>query len=391
MIRHLLKLVWHRRAANLLLALEIFVSFLVVFPVAGLGVYYWRNAHQPLGYDWKDAWVISIDRGRRETQDDAAVFERLVRAAEAMPEIQTAAAAQIAPFEMGTSDREREGVHTLVDIVTDDFLDAVDLDLVAGRWFGPEDDALAFDPVVIDRDLARTLWGDEDPVGKRFPVFTEEGADERVVGVVSEFKKDGELAGPGNFVFYRASLAGDVRSSLLRQLVLETEPGFTAADEERVVETLAALAPGWTLDMKPLESLRATSFRFRILPLALGGTVALFLLSMVGLGLTGVLWQSITRRAQELGLRRAMGASRAAVRRQVLAEIGLMTALAVGAGLLVVIQLPLFELVGILDPFVFSTALLLAVGSIFGLTLLCGLYPSWLAMRVEPAEALRND
>jgi putative ABC transport system permease protein len=129
----------------------------------------------------------------------------------------------------------------------------------------------------------------------------------------------------------------------------------------------------------------------RMIPLLLGGTVALFLLSMVGLGLTGVLWQSITQRTRELGLRRAMGASRSAVRAQVLLEIGLLTALAVGAGLLVVIQLPLFELVGILDGFVFTGALVVAITSIFGLTLLCGLYPSWLAMRVEPAEALRNE
>ena len=391
MIRHLLKLVWHRRAANLLLALEIFVSFLVVFPVAGLGLYYWRNARQPLGYDWRDVSVVTIDRGRREILEDAETFERLVRTAEAMPEVRTAAAVTVSPFHTGTDSRDRDGVYILVSRVTDGFLDAVDLKLVAGRWFGPEDDALDFEPVVIDRDLALTLWGDEDPIGRPFPVYIREEVEERVVGVVAEFKKDGELAGPGHFAFYRAPLSGDFQSSLLRQLVLEMEPGFTPADEERLIERLSAVSPGWTLDMKPLERQRATAFRMRLIPLLLGGTVALFLLSMVGLGLTGVLWQSITQRTRELGLRRAMGASRGSVRGQVLLEIALLTALAVGAGLLVVIQLPLFELVGIFDGLVFTGALVVAVTSIFGLTLLCGLYPSWLAMRVEPAEALRNE
>lgn len=394
MIRHLLELVWHRRAANLLLVLEIFVSFLVVFPVAGLGIYYWRNARQPLGYDWEDVSVVEIDigvrRGGDRAEEDARTMERLVRAADALPEIRTASAATVGPFDVGTDSRKRDGIESLVSRVTDDFLEAVDLELVAGRWFGPEDDALAFRPVVIDRDLARTVWGDEDPLGRVFPVYRSEDLEERVIGVVSEFRKDGELGRPGNFVFYRTEL-GAPESALLRKLVLEMEPGVTGDDEERIMERLSAVAPEWTLEMKPLSRLRATQFRLRLIPLILGGTVALFLLSMVGLGLTGVLWQSITQRTQELGLRRALGASRGAVRGQILLEIALLTSGAVGTGFLLVIQLPLFELVGILDATVFTGALTAAVVSIFGLTLLCGLYPSWLAMRVEPADALRNE
>ena len=394
MIRHLLKLVWHRRAANLLLTLEIFACFLVVFPVAGLGLYYWRNARQPLGYDWQDVWVVEIEtgamRGGRHSGEEIETLARLVRFAETLPNVRNASAAEIAPFDVGTNERTREGVHILTNRVTDGFLETVDLDLVAGRWFGPQDDGLGFQPIVIDRDLARTLWGSDDPIGKRFPIYAREEAEERVIGVVSEFKKDGELAGPGNFAFYRAAL-GDPSSAELSRLLLEMNPGFSASDEQAIVDSLGSVNPRWTFDMRPLESLRATAFRMRLIPLLLGATVGLFLLSMVGLGLTGVLWQSITQRTRELGLRRAMGASRGTVRAQVLLEIALLTSLAVGAGVLVVIQLPLFELVGILDGFVFVGALLAAIGTIFGLTTLCGLYPSWLAMRVEPAEALRND
>lgn len=394
MIRHLLTLVWHRRSVNALLALEIFASFLVVFPVAGLGLFYWRNARQPLGYDWQDVWTVRIDTGARRggerAEEEGRTLERVVRAAAAMPAVRTASAADIVPFDFGTNDRERDGVHTLVARVTDDYLDAVDLELVAGRWFGPEDDALAFEPVVVDRDLARTLWGDENPVGRTFPVHDTDGVEERVVGVVAEFKKDGELAGPGHFTFYRAG-EGSAWTAHLDRLVLEMEPGAGGDEEQRMAGELAALAPGWTFEIEPLASLRASAFRMRVLPLALGGTVALFLLVMVGLGLSGVLWQSITQRRAELGLRRALGASRSAVRRQVLLEISLLTTVAAGAGVLLVVQLPLFELAGFLDPAVFAGALAAAVGAIFGLTLLCGLYPSRLAMGVTPAAALHDE
>lgn len=396
MIRHLLKLVWHRRTANLLLVVEIFASFLVAFPLAGFGLFLWRNSTQPLGYDWTDVWSVAIDAGARYTAAEgeaAAAADTLVRllaAAEAMPEVEAAAAAAIAPLEMASSDRTRDGVSTLADAATDSFAEVMDLEIVAGRWFGPEDDALGHTPVVIDRDLARTLWGDAVAVGRRFPLAMGEGADERVIGVVSEFKKDGELAAPGHFVFYRSRL-GEAAPPDVSRLLLEMASGADAAVEERLVEDLSALAPGWTFEVTPLERLRANQIRARLVPLALGGIVAVFLLAMVALGLTGVLWQSITQRGAELGLRRALGASRVQVRRQVLAEVLLLTGLAVGAGLVVVVQLPLFELVGFLDPSLFMGALALAVTTILGLALVCGLYPSRLAMAVEPAEALRNE
>lgn len=395
MIRHLLKLVWHRRRANLLLVVEIFAAFLVAFPLAGFGLFLWRNSSEPLGYDWRDVWSVAADIGgsdpRREADPaDAATLARLVAAAGAMPEVESAAVAQIAPFEMASSEREREGVATQADSASDGFAETMDLELIAGRWFTPEDDGLAYQPVVVDRDLARTLWGDADPVGRRFPVTFSEGADERVIGVLSDFKKDGELAAPGNFVFYRARL-GEAAPPDVRRLVLEMAPGADAAVEERLVEELSALAPGWTFEVTPLERLRANQLRTRLVPLALGGIVALFLLAMVGLGLTGVLWQAITQRGGELGLRRALGASRGQVRAQVLGEVLLLALLAVGAGLLVVVQLPLFELVGFLDPALFSGAVVIAAAAILGLALLCGLYPSRLAMAVEPAEALRNE
>ena len=49
MTRHLLKLVWNRKRTNGLMILEIFFSFLVVFVVATLGIYFCDNYRQPLG------------------------------------------------------------------------------------------------------------------------------------------------------------------------------------------------------------------------------------------------------------------------------------------------------------------------------------------------------
>ena len=74
----------------------------------------------------------------------------------------------------------------------------------------------------------------------------------------------------------------------------------------------------------------------------IAAVVALFLIVMVGLGLVGVLWLSVTRRTAELGLRRAMGASGVSVRRQVVGELWALTAIAVVVGAVIFLQLPLF-------------------------------------------------
>ena len=59
MIRHLLKLVWNRKRGNLLVTLEIFVCFLVLFATVVMIGYYANNYRQPVGYDYEDVWSIS--------------------------------------------------------------------------------------------------------------------------------------------------------------------------------------------------------------------------------------------------------------------------------------------------------------------------------------------
>ena len=67
-------------------------------------------------------------------------------------------------------------------------------------------------------------------------------------------------------------------------------------------------------------------------PLLAAGVIAGFLILMVGMGLTGVLWQTVTQRTREVGLRRAKGATIGDIRAQILGELVVMTSIAVLAG-----------------------------------------------------------
>jgi putative ABC transport system permease protein len=272
---------------------------------------------------------------------------------------------------------------------TDGYAKVMGIEMLAGRWFEPADGALDWEPVVITRDLAVLLFGDEDPLGRRLGDDSDED-DMRVVGVIETFRNGGELSQPNPFRFTRMPLERE-RSMSVRFLLMKVAPGTTAAFEEPLMERLEALAPEWSFTVDRLESERADGFRAVLLPLGLAAVVAGFLLLMVVLGLTGVMWQNVTRRTREIGLRRAVGASRAGIQRQVVAEVMVTAAFGLLLGVLLVLQLPVVEPMAFLSFGVVLSAAALAVAFMLLLAAGCGLYPGWSATRIEPAEALHYE
>ena len=394
MIRHLLKLVWNRKRANVLMILEIFLSFLVVFLVTALGVSYWTDWRTPVGYRTDHVWYLALTSGesREWHAQQGPVLERLLDELAGLEEVEAVARASGFPFDGSVSvhGADAEGGKVLYsEVVTASpgYREVLGLELVAGRWFEKSDLALERTPAVIDADLAREAFGDEDPLGRDLPI-----ANTRVIGMVREFRKDGQLQTPERdgflFKLYRPA---DPEAEELSRFALRLRPGVTAAFEQALVERVRALAPGWDVEVQDLDALRLRELKLRVAPLASAAVVAAFLLAMVALGLIGVMWQNVTQRTREIGLRRALGAWRGAVHRQILLELLLMTTIGLGLGTLTVAQLPLVELWDFLTPRVFLLGLAAAVALIYALALLCGLYPSWMATRIRPAEALHYE
>jgi putative ABC transport system permease protein len=400
MTRHLFKLVWNRKRTNGLMILEIFFSFLVVFVVSTLGIYFWDNYRQSLGYDWQNVWKVSVDMGQGDQDDDAMkaarlkTLDRLLKEVESLAPVESAAAAMVSPYDQGgwTSGTKINGkqVEMEANTATDSFARVMGLEMVSGRWFQESDSALAWDPVVIDQDLAREVYGGKDPVGQAFGEPAPSERPKRVVGVVREFRKGGELSARANFLFEHMRL--DKPSWFEpRSVLIRVRPRTPARFEEELTARLQAVAPEWSFRIKPLSEVRRATFRELLAPLAAGGIVAFFLLLMVALGLLGVLWQNLLQRTRELGLRRAAGASRSAVHRQVIYEQVILTSFGVLLGALVVIQIPILDLIGFIRPQVFAAGLFFAMAAIYLLSVLCAVYPSTLASRVQPAEALRYE
>jgi putative ABC transport system permease protein len=402
MIRHLLRLAWNRKTKNALLSVELLIAFLVLLVVMLIFVAGGSYVRIPLGYDYGDVLVVelrnemSADEGF--TEDQRQRVAALIGALRGVPGVVNVAGALSPPMSIGGSNSSMPGqggrrVEFQFEEVTDDFAETMDIKLVSGRWFGPDDDASPDRPVVINRRLALSALSDPDPIGRDLLGDAKLDPGEkrlRVIGVVEDYRIGGELSLPGNFLFHRKRL--DLSSERPPStLLVEFDPGRREGLEKRIEDTARAAAPGWGFSVKPLATYRIESLRLRSAPAFGVSLVALFLLAMVGMGLAGVFWQSIAQRRSEIGVRRAAGATARGVVWQIVGEVWAMVSLVVVVGLVLAAQLPLFGLARLIGVRIFLVAVAAAVVLIYLLAGLAALAPAAVAARIQPADALRTE
>ncbi len=406
MIRHIFRLVWNRKRSNLLIWLEILISFLVVFAVVTGAVYYWHNARQPMGFDVTDLWEVYMrppgvadDDPEGDTKREALAnrTEQIWRELRALDAVEAVAVTHYPPYKGWSSsgswdlgdkalDSERIGVSL-------DHPSVYGLNLLSGRFFEEGDDQLAYEPVLINRRLAAEAYGRVDVSGETLREPEEDSPPDmkplRVIGVFDEYRKSGEFSRPKNMTFHYHPLPNFDRPTYF--MTMKMEPGTTGEYEETILKSLEALAPTWSFSVTPLEDVREEYLRGRLTVLMIAALVAGFLILMVALGLLGVLWQAVTQRTQEIGVRRAKGADAGRIYQQILGELLGITALALAVGTVLLLQLPLVGWLDFLEPRVTVPAYLISLLFMTGLTAICGLYPSRLASRVNPAEALHYE
>ena len=135
-------------------------------------------------------WAIDVGRPRTLAGQDGAeaaaaaearereVFTRLLAAVRELPQVEIAAGAFTGPYinagwGSGLTLADGRKVDYLYNRVTDDFMPLLSMPIVAGRGFSREDDATTAKPVLINVQLARTVFGDANPIGQIIPEKTD--------------------------------------------------------------------------------------------------------------------------------------------------------------------------------------------------------------------------
>jgi predicted permease len=271
----------------------------------------------------------------------------------------------------------------------------LDVPIVRGRDVLPADTARRDLPVVIGSDVAHELWGNADPLGRRFRQVQHGAALERVAVVVGVYDgTKGTTRGNGRRVFTMAR--GDWRGS--SYLVRTSGPAGAAIPALR--DRLRAAVP--QIPPAEIETLKdvITGERREVLRLgaaaAAGGAIVLLLASI---GLYGVIGLAVAQRRREIGIRIALGARpktvvgllfRQGVR---LAGIGMLVGLPFSiVGLVMLAQLVNGDGGGFASAGVSPTAIGVAISLV---VLVVASVATWLPARhaatVDPMMVLRAD
>lgn len=385
MIQHFFKLIWNKKRSNGLLIVEILVAFLVLFGVMSLMVYNYQNYSKPLGFNYEHVWALNISTNQDTTQIKdkiARIYQRII----AYPEVESASQTYgNTPFANNHSNRNVK--YNKVNIIGDNFgtdenyAKTLGIQLGEGRWYNQGDLSAKYTPAVISRLAKDQLFGDENPLGK---VIKLDGDEQwKIVGIVEDFKQRGEYQA-NTPVFF------NLRKDAMGSILIKVKPGTDANFEAQLMRQIGGMQSEWTMEISNLENLRKSMNEQTAIPSLIFSIVCGFFLLNVALGLFGVLTLNIAKRKDEIGLRRALGASGQAITLHFVGEMWVMSTLGVIVGVILAIQFPILNVFD-LDSSVYIIGILLTVLTIYLLVTLCALYPSMQAARIQPATALHEE
>ncbi|MBZ5620852.1 MAG: ABC transporter permease [Acidobacteriia bacterium] len=272
-----------------------------------------------------------------------------------------------------------------VRVVSDGYLKAMGIPLIAGRDISERDTPSAEPAIVINQTLARTLWPGQNAIGQMMRACGER----RVVGVVGDVRHLALEQGSGMEMYLPMRQCRDI-SSVDLVVRASLPPAELALSVRVALKPIAPNLPG--KDFRTLQQLvdKAVSPR-RFVVLLLGG-FALFALLLASLGIYGVVSYGVNQRTQEIGIRMALGASASRLQASILAQtlglaaIGMLMG-AVASGVLARALGGLLFGVTATDPLTFlGMPVVLAL-----VAAAAGYLPARRASRIDPSIALRAN
>jgi len=398
MFKHLFKLIWNKKKQNFLLITEMFVSFLVMFGVFTLMVYYYHNYKQPVGFDYNNVWVVNYSPPENIHSNDSFMLfhETLSKMLKSMPQVeQLSFTSSNVPFSMTTNNTmigygNSSNVVSNVYQAEEAYKNVLNFKMLEGRWFNKADDVQGkYIPVVLNQKLKEELFGEENALGKIIgenQIETRTLNDRyRVIGVANDMKDKGDYQAIENGMYLKM----DTNAIRFGSILLKVKPHADAAFEGKLFKALSN-AIGTSIEIEHLDKKLVTKNKVMIVPMIIALIVVGFLIINVALGLFGVLWYNINKRKSEIGLRRAVGATGNSVSKQLVGEALVLSTLALIIGSFFAAQFPLLNVFN-LPGSVYIIALFFAAVFIYLLVIICALYPGKQAAAIYPAVSLHED
>jgi predicted permease len=327
-----------------------------------------------------------------------AVVNSALEQLRALPRVESAAVTRRVPLNdncvIGASlrtDGSANAVHVEYECnnVGPDYFRTIGIPLLHGREFSAADRKGSQSVAIVNEAFAHAVFGDTNPVGHIIATDFTNDKPKLIVGVAKDSKYF-TLSEKQRLAVYEPYFAFDEPINL--HFLIRTT-GAPSGYVKPVTDLFSRLDPTAVVETKPMSQAMGLALLPSQAGAAMLGTTGILGLLLAAIGLYGVLLYSVSSRTREIGLRVALGATRADVLRIVLRHSLALVASGVMAGLslsfLAMQPLALFLVPGLST--YDSVAFLALIGVLAAVALLATLAPALRALRVDPMIALRFE
>jgi len=363
--------------------------------------------NEPLGFNPNNLLTVGLKLPGlkyHEPSDQAKFYQELLEKIEALPGVKTAAIDDDVPFSGFRAEenfavtgqpepRHGEEPSAETHCVSPDYFRTMEIPILRGRSFGPDDVLGKPLVILIDEYLAQKFFPGRDPIGQRLNQQPAQTNKPRVhytiVGIVPSVRH-GEvgIAPKVPQIYWPAAQFSWLQTTLLVRT--EGEPTSLLPSVRAAVRSIDSQLPIFAT--RTMDEAVAASIGTQRLSATLIGGFSILALFLAALGLYGVLAYSVTQRTREIGIRIALGSPRSRIYGLIVRHAMTMVGLGIFAGVALAVSCgPLIQhfVYGVTphDTMTIVGAAVLLVG----IAILACLLPARRAALVDPIQALRSE
>ncbi len=350
------------------------------------------------GFDPHNVLVAGVDlqpNGYDETRGRIAI-RQITDKLRALPGVNSVSTVRNVPLGLGGSSSSRAEVEgyvpqkdeemvVFVNIVGPDYFRTMKTPVVVGREFTASDSQEAQHVLIVNEAFARRYFPHGSAIGRRVTIYGEQKV---VVGVVRDSKSFQLDEKPQPFVYF--PMGQEFASETNFLIRTSGDPIAYARPVEDAVHAIDPAMPVY--GVRRLEEAISASFfgqRMGGSFLGLFGAVALML---AAIGIYGVLAYTVSQRSREVGIRIALGASRADVLRLVLGQGMRLLAVGLAIGLGIALAVTRLMRTMLMDVSTTDVPTILMVSALLAaVAILASLIPAHRASTIDPIRAIRYE
>ncbi len=388
------------RAQHVLVVAQIAMSFLMLV-AAGLFVQTLNKLHSvQLGYARENILLLSINARQAGHRDPeiTTFYADLRKRFESIPGVSSATLSQSSIVSAGHAGKTYRGAMKIGAVTIEGasvmtagprFLTTMQIPILAGREIDDRDQPGSPPVAVISERLARTYFGNENPLGQRV-TLVDDKRDIEIVGISANVRNGGLKSGEASAMTVFVAISQFSPDLVTYALHTAGDPLRYVKDVHEIVRQADSRLPVTNVVTQAAEIDRTINRELTFAKLCTGFAVLALLTACVGL--YGTMSYSVARQVGEIGIRMALGAQRGAVVWMVLRRVLLLTA--IGLAISLPAALIAFRLVKSL---LFNTqpndpgTLALAGVVLLTAAILAGYLPARRASRIDPLAALRHE